>query len=373
MRSTEPGPATSGSSRHEARSSKRTRPFGVVAEALGCRESSADPELAKVGRLLSSHVRSDGGPVTVTSDPGLQFRVVDAFVDLVEALAIRGPVVIGIDDLQWADPSSLMTLGAWSRRLAHLPVALIGCLRPAPRTPQLQRLLDALTGDRAGRIGLGPLGDDAVAALVAEAVDAPPSARLLSEIGGAGGNPFFITELLAAISEEGSLVALDGLADVTHVTAAPDPAADDPATAGLPVRGDDAGAPGGDDPREQLQPGRPLHHHDGQRPGAVGGPSRSDPGPRPGRRGRAGCGSATTSSGTRSTTTSRGASAWPCTARPVVGWPSAGHPCARWPSSSPGVPSPGTGRRSPGSRRPPRKPRSGHPTSPSTSSTGSSS
>ncbi len=198
-----------------------TRPFGVVAEALGCRESSADPELAKVGRLLSSHVGSDGGPVTVTSDPGLQFRVVDTLVDLVERLAIRGPVVIGIDDLQWADPSSLLTLDAWRRRLAHLPVAVIGCLRPAPRTPMLQRLLDALTRDRAGRIGLGPIGEDAVAALVAEAVDAPPSVRLLRELGGAGGNPFFIAELLAAIREEGSLVTLDGQADVTHVTLPP--------------------------------------------------------------------------------------------------------------------------------------------------------
>ena len=200
---------------------ERTRPFGVVAEALGCRESSADPQLAQVGRLLSSHVSSDGGPMTVSSDPGLQFRVVDAFVDIVESLAIRGPVAIGIDDLQWADPSSLTTLGAWSRRLAHLPVALILCLRPAPSTPQLQRLLDALTGDGAIQIGLGPIGEDAVVALVAEAVDAPPSARLLSEIRGAGGNPFFITELLAAIREEGSLVAVDGLADVTHVTLPP--------------------------------------------------------------------------------------------------------------------------------------------------------
>ena len=159
--------------------------------------------------------------MTVTSDPGLQFRVVDALVDLVERLAIRGPVVIGIDDLQWADPSSLLTLDAWRRRLAHLPVAVIACLRPAPRTPMLQRLLDALTRDRAGRIGLGPIGEDAVAALVAEAVDAPPSVRLLRELGGAGGNPFFITELLAAIREEGSLVTLDGQADVTHVTLPP--------------------------------------------------------------------------------------------------------------------------------------------------------
>jgi DNA-binding CsgD family transcriptional regulator/tetratricopeptide (TPR) repeat protein len=200
---------------------ERTRPFGVLADALGCRESSTDPALVQLAGLLSSHVSTEGGPVTVTSDPGLQFRVVDAFVDLVEAMAIRGPVVIGLDDLQWADPSTLLTLGAWSRRLGHLPVALVGCLRPAPRTPQLQRLLDALAGDHARRIALGPIDEDAVEALVSEAVEAPPSTRLLDEIGGAGGNPFFVTELLAAIREEGSLRTSDGQTDVTHVTLPP--------------------------------------------------------------------------------------------------------------------------------------------------------
>ena len=55
-------------------------------------------------------------------------------------------------------------------------------------------------------------------ALVSEVVEAPPSARLLDEIGGAGGNPFFVTELLAAIREEGSLRTSDGQTDVTHVT-----------------------------------------------------------------------------------------------------------------------------------------------------------
>jgi predicted ATPase len=40
----------------------------------------------------------------VSSDPGLQFQAVDAFVDLLESLALRGPLVAGLDDLQWADP-----------------------------------------------------------------------------------------------------------------------------------------------------------------------------------------------------------------------------------------------------------------------------
>ena len=71
----------------------------------------------------------------MTSDPGLRFRVVDAFTDLAEELALAGPLLIGVDDLHWADPASLLTLGALGRRLADLPVGLIGCFRPSPRVP----------------------------------------------------------------------------------------------------------------------------------------------------------------------------------------------------------------------------------------------
>ena len=73
-------------------------------------------------------------PITVTSDPGLRFRVVDALADLVEELALAGPLVIGVDDLQWADASSLLTLAALGRRAEYLPVALIACFRPSPRS-----------------------------------------------------------------------------------------------------------------------------------------------------------------------------------------------------------------------------------------------
>jgi predicted ATPase len=76
----------------------------------------------------------------VTSDPGLQFRVVDALVDLVEEFALSGPLVVGVDDLQWTDPSSLLTLGALGRRLAYLPIAHIGCFRLLPRPEDLERL-----------------------------------------------------------------------------------------------------------------------------------------------------------------------------------------------------------------------------------------
>ena len=199
---------------------ERTRPFGLVAAAFGCVRSSPDPRRAAIAALLATR-GGDRGPITVTSDPGLRFRAVDAFADLAEELALAGPLVIGVDDLQWADPSSLLTLAAVSRRLAYLPVALIGCLRPSPRIPELDRLAGLLL-DAGGRIlAVRGLTERAVAELVAEAVAAVPGPGLLTGISGAAGNPLFVTELLGALVQEGAIETAGGRAEVAEVTLPP--------------------------------------------------------------------------------------------------------------------------------------------------------
>ena len=152
----------------------------------------------------------------MTSDPGLRFRVVDAFTDLAEELALAGPLVLGLDDLQWADPSSLLTVGVLARRLGDLPVGLIGCLRPVPRTAELDRLADALEAVGARRLVLRPLTGDAVAGLVAQAVAAEPGPRLLAQVSGAAGNPLFVTELLGALAQEGAIATAGGRAEVAQ-------------------------------------------------------------------------------------------------------------------------------------------------------------
>jgi hypothetical protein len=60
---------------------------------FGCTRSS-DPRRAAIGNLLSG-AAGERNPITVTSDPGPRFRVVDALADLVEELALAGPLVIG--------------------------------------------------------------------------------------------------------------------------------------------------------------------------------------------------------------------------------------------------------------------------------------
>jgi predicted ATPase len=204
----------------QAQELERARPFGVLADAFACAASSPDPRRRAIAALLATST-GDRGPVTVTSDPGLQFQAVDAFVDLADSLALDRPLVVGVDDLQWADPSSLLTLGALGGRLAGAPVALVACLRPSPRAAELERALEALDAAGARRLALGGLDDRAVAELVAEVVAAEPGRRLLAEVGGAGGNPLFVTELVAALLEEGAIRVAGGCAEVAEMSLPP--------------------------------------------------------------------------------------------------------------------------------------------------------
>ena len=200
---------------------ERTRPFGVLADTFGCSRSSPDPRRAALGELLAAGTDGARDPITVTSDPGLRFRVVDALADLAEELALQGPLLIGVDDLQWADPSSLLTLSALARRVEYLPVGLIACYRPTPRPPELDRLAAWLASAGGRQLSLGGLTEQAVTDLVTDTVTIMPGRGLLAGISGAAGNPLFVTEMLAALAQEGLIDTSGGRAEVAQVILPP--------------------------------------------------------------------------------------------------------------------------------------------------------
>lgn len=182
---------------------QRSRPFGPIAAALGCVRSAADPQRSAIADLLATHAHAAAGEVTISSDPGLQFRAVDAFADLVESLARRGPLVIALDDVQWADPSSLLALSAIGGAAIGLPVALIVCCRPLPRSPSLRRAIAALEDLGVERLPMRHLAGEDVRELVAEALGGEPDRAVLSMVDAAAGNPLFLMELLRSARIDG--------------------------------------------------------------------------------------------------------------------------------------------------------------------------
>ncbi|GAC1368040.1 MAG: hypothetical protein NVSMB32_13100 [Actinomycetota bacterium] len=212
---------------------ERHRPFGVMAESLGIgrrvpvRRGGGAAELSlegedtrrgEIARLLAGEGPSRGTSLLAAA-PEAEFRIVDALIDFVEHLCDAGPVVVALDDLQWADPSTLLALNRLGREISRLPAVLMATMRPLPRSTDLHTLLEGLWGRGALRLTLGKLSDAAMADLLTSLIGARPGERLLSQLARAGGNPFFAKELLSSLQREGAISRVDGVAEVadTHL------------------------------------------------------------------------------------------------------------------------------------------------------------
>jgi len=79
--------------------------IGALAQSFEIGSNSADHERADIARLLLGEVR---------------FRLIEALVSPTEWLGLAGPVLVVIEDLHWADPSTVLLLDHLGRRLAHL-------------------------------------------------------------------------------------------------------------------------------------------------------------------------------------------------------------------------------------------------------------
>ncbi|HET9648322.1 MAG TPA: AAA family ATPase [Microlunatus sp.] len=176
---------------------ERTRPFGVVASALGLERRSADPRRAAVGALIAG----DSAP----TGPGLQYRVVEEIVDVVEAHCTERPVLLVAEDLHWSDAASLGTISTVVRRLPLSALLVVVTVRPVPLSADVVRLVEDLHDARATSVRLGPLAPADLRTLAADHLGAPPGPALSAMLAGAGGNPLLALALLRSLADEGML------------------------------------------------------------------------------------------------------------------------------------------------------------------------
>lgn len=102
------------------------------------------------------------------------------------------PTVVVIEDVHWADEASLDAITVLVRRIASLPALLLLTCREGEAHPghPVHAAVGAARGDGAVFLGLEPLSEAAVASLAGLAAD-----EVYAQT---GGNPFYVTELLAS-------------------------------------------------------------------------------------------------------------------------------------------------------------------------------
>jgi predicted ATPase len=156
-------------------------PWAPLLRAL----SSADPVVLSEDELA---------PVRALMDQRL--AVIECMRAALERGSRRQPLLITVDDLQWADPATLLALGLLPEQLFSYPVAWVLARRSVPSSPQLQGLVARLDGAGAARLRLGPLDAQAAQALAADVSGAQLDPRRAELIVQADGNPLYLIELL---------------------------------------------------------------------------------------------------------------------------------------------------------------------------------
>ena len=196
--------------RAQAHETERILPFALWAEALreaalACARDAGDrspvwtKDLARLFPELAPG-RSRGGP-------GDTLRLFEALAQLVRQLTERQPLLVVLEDLHWADDTSLRFLAFLGRRLSPWPILVAITARveeldrPALLTPTLDELAEAR---RLRSLALGALArPDTVALIRALKPSMAPSAalaRLVEHVWRMSeGNPFVVVEAMRSV------------------------------------------------------------------------------------------------------------------------------------------------------------------------------
>lgn len=187
---------------------ERELPFGLVIDALDPYLDTLDAHAYerllrdRVGELASVFpaLRGLGDVVSEPATATERFRIHRAVCELLERLAVRGPILLVLEDVHWADGASLELISHLVRRPPQAAVTLALSFR----TGQVDAIVTGSIEDRhdATALELGTLTLEDAAQLVGR-----PASEVTALHRASGGNPFY----LLALARHGSALA-DGAA-----------------------------------------------------------------------------------------------------------------------------------------------------------------
>jgi class 3 adenylate cyclase/tetratricopeptide (TPR) repeat protein len=171
-----------------------------------------EPEIPVVQALLFRLLGIVDGPDPQLDqmDPGVRRnRTVDAIIHILATESARQPVILIFEDLHWIDAQTRFLLSRLVERIASERILVLATYRP-----EYER--DWPVADHVTEIRLDPLDMDSSEALVSALLGKDPEISKLKQliVERAGGNPFFLEEIVNALSEDGTL-SREGTAKLT--------------------------------------------------------------------------------------------------------------------------------------------------------------
>jgi DNA-binding CsgD family transcriptional regulator len=135
----------------------------------------------------------------------LRYWVVHDLADAIYAVAAETPLAIVLEDIHWADNSTLLALRSLATARPDVAVLWVLTARTGAGGPGVQETLSVLQRADATFVRVGAMSPGAVADMVCDVVRANADASLLTLAAKAHGNPFLISELVGGLGEEGRL------------------------------------------------------------------------------------------------------------------------------------------------------------------------
>ncbi len=129
--------------------------------------------------------------------------------DALERAALGAPLLIGLDDLQWADGSTVDAVRTLSGQLGSTPILWVLTFRPRHDSVALGRLVAELDGAKTTLLELDPLDAPAVREVIVDHLHATPDAGFVEAVAAADGVPFFLVRSLRGLLD-GGMVEVSG-------------------------------------------------------------------------------------------------------------------------------------------------------------------
>ncbi|CAA9294087.1 MAG: hypothetical protein AVDCRST_MAG61-438, partial [uncultured Friedmanniella sp.] len=193
---------------------EKAREQGWTVAWAACPEDDAAPAFWPLAQLLlgidhpvtrAAAAELRGGATTTSQN---RFVLFDRVLTAIRSAAAERPLVLVLDDLHWADASSIRLLGFLIKQMSTDRVLVLGSYRDTeigPDAPLLEMLAEP--GTSGETLVLSGLATEEVAALLSTAGEEAASGVAQGIRDHTAGNPFFVLQVARLLHAEGHLTA----------------------------------------------------------------------------------------------------------------------------------------------------------------------